>query len=240
VPIKLIDSTQYHLWSDALHARQLARTATDEWDRGAYVRWAVNTAWTAFENYATDVLEPRNRGNSFKEMFKAALASRSLPAVNWGVGIWKRVLEIYASRNKFTHVAAKTDVDVLRPRTSVAENAVATMREAVKALAAHAGVASPAWVEDDAGAPFSVCTSDLAMATGHGQRADPNDPEHIRITYVWNDTEHINTYAPPGTAWEPLMDSLEKGLNVPATAIRAYRGPKLLAERKLTSRRSDG
>ena len=80
MPIKLIDSTQYHLWSDALHARQLARTTTDDWDRGAYVRWAVNTAWTAFENYAADVLGAQGLGMRFKDRFDDALVAKSLSA----------------------------------------------------------------------------------------------------------------------------------------------------------------
>ncbi len=32
--IKVIDSIQYHVWSDALHARELARQTNSPWDRG--------------------------------------------------------------------------------------------------------------------------------------------------------------------------------------------------------------
>jgi len=236
--IKLINSTQYHLWSDALHARQLARATHDEWDRGAYVRWAVNTAWTAFENYASDVLDAQGLGMRFKERFDAALAAKSLPPVSWGAGTWQRVLGVYESRKSFTHVAAETDSAVLRPPTSDAEAAVSTMREAVRALAAHAGIEAPHWVEDDTAASFGARAKNVAFGFVTMAGADPNDPEHIRITLVWEGKEHDHLYAPPGTAWEPLLDRLEKQLNVPATAIRAYRGPTLIAERQLKSRRS--
>jgi len=46
---KLITSKPYHLWTDVLHARSLAKQSYDEWDRGAYVRWTVNTAWKLFK-----------------------------------------------------------------------------------------------------------------------------------------------------------------------------------------------
>ncbi len=240
MPVKLIDSTHYHLWSDALHARELARTATDEWDRGAYVRWAVNTAWTAFESYASDVLGADDLGIRFRERFTNALASKSLPSVTWGLGIWQRVLSIYEARKEFTHVAPMTAIEVLRPPTAVAETAIITMREAVRALAALVNVPSPAWVEDDTGAPFSVRSSVSADLTVLRPGADPNDPDTIRITYEVNGKETVHEYAPPGTPWEPMLDSLEKALNVPASAVRAYRGPTLLAERKLSTRRSGG
>lgn len=238
MPIKLIDSTHYHLWSDALHARQLARTTRDEWDRGAYVRWAVNTAWTAFENYASDALDAKRLGNDFTRIFDAALAAKGLPPVDWGRGMWQRALNVYATRKRFTHVAADTESEVLLPATSVAEEAIATMRGAVLALAAHAGLAAPGWVQDDAGAPFARSAGDFAHGTLIAAGADENDPEHIRITFVWDGEERIAELMPPGTPWEPLLDRLEKALNVPATVIRAYRGPTLLTERPLKSRRS--
>lgn len=147
MPIKLIDSTHYHLWSDALHARQLARTTRDEWDRGAYVRWAVNTAWTAFEDFAADALDARGLGMRFRDVFSAALAAKSLPPVNWGEGLWQRLLSVYEARKRFTHVAPETDSEVLRPATSVAEAAISTMREGIQAVAARAGMPAPHWGE---------------------------------------------------------------------------------------------
>ncbi|WP_049768525.1 hypothetical protein [Anaeromyxobacter sp. Fw109-5] len=239
MPIKLIDSTQYHLWADALHARQLARTTKDEWDRGAYVRWAVNTAWTAFENYATDLLSAQGLGMRFKKRFDDALAANRLPKVNWGSGVWQRALAVYQLRKDFTHVAAITNSAVLRPPIADAEKAIETMREAVKALAAHAGAASPPWVEDDGAAGFGSRTGDYAIGVLTMAGADPEHPETVRITYVWEGKEYVDLYAPPGTAWEPLLDRLQGALNVPATAIRAYRGQTLLSERLLNARRSE-
>jgi hypothetical protein len=74
--IKLIDSTQYHVWSDPLHARELARQTKNDWDRGAYVRWTIQTAWSAFENFCTEALGASGLGIRFKERFDQALAAK--------------------------------------------------------------------------------------------------------------------------------------------------------------------
>ena len=92
---KVIDSIQYHVWSDALHARELARQTENPWDRGAYVRWAIQTAWTAFENVCMDTLGARNLGMRFKEHFKEhfneAVLAKGLAPVEWRKGIWQRL-----------------------------------------------------------------------------------------------------------------------------------------------------
>ncbi len=102
--IKVIDSVQYHVWSDALHTRQLAKQTGSPWDRGAYARWAIQTAWSAFETVCSEALGAKNLGMRFKKHFDDAIAAKSLPAVNWGQGIWQKVLEVYNIRKKFVHV----------------------------------------------------------------------------------------------------------------------------------------
>jgi hypothetical protein len=102
--IKTIDSIQYHVWSDALHARELARQTQSEWDRGAYVRWAIQTAWSAFENVCADALEISGLGMRFKEEFNKGIAKKGLEPVHWGQGIWNEVLQVYKKRKDFVHV----------------------------------------------------------------------------------------------------------------------------------------
>ena len=41
---KIILSPQYHVWSDALHLRQLARETPNRWDQATYIRAAVMLA----------------------------------------------------------------------------------------------------------------------------------------------------------------------------------------------------
>lgn len=64
---KVVESPHYHLWTDALHARSLARQAHNKWDRGTYVRWCVNTSWTALEVACQDSTEDPNISYSFRK-----------------------------------------------------------------------------------------------------------------------------------------------------------------------------
>jgi hypothetical protein len=43
-----VDTTPYHIWTDALHALALARVTSNDWDRGTYVRWAILSACVTF------------------------------------------------------------------------------------------------------------------------------------------------------------------------------------------------
>ena len=84
----IVDSTQCHLWTDALHARQLAREALNKWDRGTYVRMCVTTSWTALEVACQDALSCTDISYRFKENLDRAIAAASLPSLDWSTGTW--------------------------------------------------------------------------------------------------------------------------------------------------------
>ena len=142
--IKTIDSIQYHVWSDALHARELARHTESEWDRGAYVRWAIQTAWSAFVNVCTDSLQATGLGMRFKERFNEAIAAKSLPAVDWSHGIWQQVLQVYGIRKSFVHVVPSVSHQTLLSSVAEAEHAIAVLRDAMKAFLGLAGLPASA------------------------------------------------------------------------------------------------
>jgi hypothetical protein len=235
--IKVIDSAQYHVWSDALHALQLARTTANELDRGAYVRWAVHTAWSAFEQVCADALEAKTLGMRFKDQFNDAARTKGLEPVEWGKGIWQKVLQVYETRKKFTHVVPTIERTELMPPVSVAEEAIATLRKGIKEVLALVEWPHPGWVDDDLDSGWKGQTLGLrgeahATAIRSGARAD--DPNAIRIAYVLRGKEHISDICPPETDHAPLLDKLVASLTVPVQAVRAYRGSELIAERDLT------
>jgi hypothetical protein len=47
--LRSVETPHYHVWTDALHARELARNTKDRWNRGSYVRWTIIAACTALE-----------------------------------------------------------------------------------------------------------------------------------------------------------------------------------------------
>lgn len=90
----LVDSTQCHLWTDALHVRQLARDTPNRWDRGTYVRLCVVLAWTALEIACQEALNTPEIGFRFKDNLDRAVADKGLPPLDWSKGIWQDVRRI--------------------------------------------------------------------------------------------------------------------------------------------------
>lgn len=206
--IKVIDSIQYHIWSDALHARQLARQTQSPWDRGAYVRWAIQTAWSAFEKVCTDVLAARGLGMRFRERFDEAVAAKGLPSVDWGQGVWQQVLQVYKVRKEFVHVVPSISCAKLMTPSEDADRAITILRDAIRAVSDLAGLPHPPWVNDDADPGWQGPRGGFGLtAESHivHARVRKDDPENVRITYVLHGQEHLSEIALPGTPHGPLL-----------------------------------
>lgn len=235
--IKLIDSTQYHLWTDALHARVLARQTQNAWDRGAYVRWSVLSAWTAFETVCGDVLDADGLGNRFKERFNDAVQKKGLSPVDWGKGTWQRALAVYSTRKDFTHVDPDIPQARLLATVEQADVAISVLRDAIKEVCLLAGLASPRWADDDDDRGWdSLGVKSVAHATVVKAGVNPDDPTTIRTTYLIQGKEYPDLFLPPGTSPREALDSLVGRLNVPVSAVRVYIGKDLIEERKLNVR----
>jgi hypothetical protein len=101
--LRSVESPHYHIWTGALHARRLAREAKNEWDCGTYVRWAIASAWTAFEATCEYLTGASGLGNRFKDGLNAALDAKGLPRPDWGSGLWQNVLVVYSLRKGYVH-----------------------------------------------------------------------------------------------------------------------------------------
>jgi hypothetical protein len=237
--VKVIDSIQYHVWSDALHARQLARATENPWDRGAYVRWAIQTAWSAFESVCTEALAAEGLGMRFKDKLDAAVAAKRLPPVAWGHGIWQQVLKVYSVRKEFVHVVPGISHDRLKTPLTEAEQAIVVLRGGIRAVSDLAGVPHPPWVSDDGDRGWQGARAGLG-GTAHARLihagATEADPDSVRLAYVISGIEYVCEICPPGTPHGPLLDKLLGSLSVPVEAVRAYRGSDLLEDRKLNLR----
>ncbi len=232
--LKLVETPHYHLWTDALHARSLARQARNRWDRGTYVRWTITTAWTVLEMACEDALETTGIGRRFPENLNNDLAKKNFPPLEWGQGVWQKVSVVHKARKQYVHINASQKE--LFPEVIEAEKAIQHLRDAIKSIYIHVGKTPPAWVEDDEDPGWDGGISSFANAMVTHQGVSADDPNAIKIAYVYKDKEYITEICSPDTDPTPLLEDLIRRLRRPVSAVRAYRGTQLLIDRPLSMR----
>jgi hypothetical protein len=231
---KIVDSAHYHVWTDALHARELAKQAKNDWDRGTYVRWAITSAWTALEMVCGDALGSKGIGLRFKNNLDAAIKKNGLPSLNWGSGIWQRVAAIHHARKDFVHVNAAQAS--LFPSVEMADNAINDIRAAVEDLFGQMGKPVPLWVYDDEDPGWDKGKHTIGHAMIVRAGVDPGAPNTVRVGYVYKGEEHICDILPDGTNPQEVVNQLIQTLRVPVSRVRAYVGTTLVIDRELPMR----
>lgn len=223
---KLVASNHYHIWTDAIHARQLAKQTNNKWDRGTYVRWTLLTTWIALEMACQDALSDKKISYKFRENLDKAVADNRLPALDWSRGIWQEVTKVQNMRKDIVHrFAAEKN---LFPETNIADEAIQVIREAIKTIYKHCGKPSPEWVEDDYDEGWTAGTWQT-----HGQvTSSPfmNNPDAIKVSYIYKGREYIWDYLAPETDTNQPLENLFKGIGKPITAVRLSRGDQILIE----------
>ena len=235
------DRPRFQLWTDALCFREMAKQAANNYLSSMSVRNAVLSAWTTLEMACCDafglVQLPDVR---FKEGLKIALANAAKAPIDFGSGLWQRVLSVQDLRNIYSHAGLKLG-DHFPPLT-VAENAIVTIRAAVNDMYLRMGKAAPRWVDFDqsngwTGGPGSGALGHLTLARG---QLDQNAPDTLRIALVTADEqEKVTDFFPGSTPESDVLEQVEDllgRLNVSFIAVRVYRGPELLYEEDLDAR----
>jgi hypothetical protein len=232
---KIVTDSHYHLWTDVLHARALAHQANNQWDRGAYVRWTVIVAWIALEIACQDALEDKSISYRFKEYLDRAINNKGLPMIDWGQGVWQKVSELQELRKNAIHrfIAERE----LFPDSTVADKAVAVVRDAIKDIYLHTGKVSPAWIVDDFDRGWiSGDGSCFAYATVIRNGADANDSSSLKIAYIDRRGEHISDILPSNADYKIYVEEIIQNVIVPISSVRVYRGEVLIEERLLPMR----
>lgn len=233
---KEVTTGHYHLWTDSLHARALARQTRNAWDRGTYVRWTISTAWTCFELACEDALEAKGLGNDFKRKLDAAVNARSLPALDWGSGIWQRIASIHKLRKEYVHPGIPQE-RLFAPGEE-ADRAIATLREGVHAIYVYAGKTAPEWIEDDEDRGWDGGRRVIVHQKTSHIGADPDDPEVIRVAYIFEGREYTRAVLLPGTDFEPHTDKLLRGIGIPISEVLVYQGNAVIWRRAVHRRGS--
>lgn len=201
-----VESPHYHVWTDALHARHLARHARNDWDRGAYIRWTVNTTWTAFEMVCEEALGVADLGMRFKDRLTSAFQKNGVPAPDWSSGVWQKVLRIYGLRKDYVH--GDLPQERLLAPLHEAEEAIVIGREAIKEVFHILGKTAPSWVDDDTNPEMP--RGGMAHGTANRAGVDPSDPARVRIVYEFQGREYESELLPAGTdperRWRPSCE----------------------------------
>ena len=122
--------------------------------------------------------------NRFKEDVNAGFRQAGKTAIDFGSGLWQRILEIRDSRHEYAH--SGVSVSDRFPSVSVAENAIAKIREAIRDICTRAGKQIPAWANLDAsdGWPQTRGFGTSAHLTVLRRPIDKNDPNVFNISLV--------------------------------------------------------
>jgi len=137
----LAHAPRFQLWTDALTFRQMATEAPNNYLRSMCVRNAVISACTALEMGCCDALGIPEI-NRFKDDVNAALGQAGKTAIDFGSGPWQRILKIRDSRHEYAH--SGVSISDRFPPVSVAEDAVAKIRESIRDIYTRLGKHVPA------------------------------------------------------------------------------------------------
>lgn len=222
------DNNHYHLWTDALHARELARQTNNKWDRGTYVRWAIITAWTVLEIACQDALDDEKISYSFEQKLNQAIEEKSLPKLDWGKGIWQKVKKIQELRKNCVHRFFSENE--LFPNTELAEEALEIIGNAVREIYLHVKKPIPNWIKDDYDQGWAVKSGFTLEGSGHDNTYD-NVPGAVKVTYVYKGQEIIFKILAPDSDSEPVIQCLINEMDRPISAIKVYVNDDLISEK---------
>lgn len=231
---KVVEDPHYHLWTDALHARALARQANNKWDRGTYVRWAVATSWTVLEIACQEALGKPDISRRFKENLDSAIQNKGFRSLQWGCGIWQRVLDLHKKRNGLAHRFISED-DYF-PDATVADESIDIVREAISAIYRHVNRRVPIWIQDNDDRGWDSGRRNGSNMTLIHSGADQNDPKLVKLFYVHSGKEKLTDVLPSGTDYLPYVDDLIRKVRVPISAVKVYEGNTVVYVRELNMR----
>jgi hypothetical protein len=224
-----VDSSQCHLWTDALHTRQLAREALNRWDRGTYVRMSVTAVWTALETSCQEALNAPGLGRRFKEDLDAAIGKAGAPPIDWSQGIWQKVRLLQERRKLYVH--GFLSLNDLFPEASVADESIETVRRAVSELHARLAKPEPAWLALNHSRGWQAESSfgtPNVIALHAGLTAE--DPNTLKVYLVIGGEEKLSRVLPAGADAQSSIDQLLDNSNLPISGVRVYNCGELVQD----------
>jgi len=159
-----------------------------------------------------------------------------LPPLDWGSGLWQKVIKIRKTRNNYVHrFLQERD---LFPSAEVADYAVDVIRDAVLSIYEHSQRVPPIWIHDNEDIGWDKGRAVDGNFTLIKAGAALNDPNSIRIYYIRENKEHLHEVLPPDTDPQSYLEDLIRHVTVPISGVRAYKGDKIVIEKTVPIRGS--
>ncbi|MEK0315649.1 hypothetical protein [Cohnella sp. 56] len=233
---KHINTTEFHLWTDVLHAKTLSCQAQNPWDRGSYVRWCIITGWTVLEMVFRQVLNDESIGYRFKEDVDRAIKNLGLPSFNWGEGIWQRILALKDTRKNFVHT--NLEQNKLFLDTSVAIDYVKGIQDGILEIHKYTRTPIPQWIlyDDDRGWDDGSESGIHILIERQG--ATKEDPQSIIVSYIYKGKEYPTEVLPANSDYLKTVTDMITNFRSPITGIKVYQEGKVIFETTLQMRGS--
>lgn len=232
---KVIESNHYHLWTDVLHARKLAKQTRNKWDCASYVRWSIISSWIVLEIACQDALSEPNISYRFRENMDDAIKKSSLTTLNWENGIWQKVINLQKIRNNIVHRFQKENN--LFSEISDADEAIFIVREAVKEIYNHTNKNYPLWIEDDEdrgwdGRGFINYTT----VTVHRNGSKRDDFNCIKIYFVTNGIEKLSEVLSENEDYNQAVDNILYNSKEPISKVFVKQYDQIIFNKDLNMR----
>jgi hypothetical protein len=233
----LVDSTQCHLWTDALHLRQLAREARNRWDRGTYVRMCVVTVWTTLEVTCQDALSTDRIGYRFKEDLDGALSRMGAQPIDWSRGLWQKVRSLQETRKTYVHSVLK--LSSMFPGHQVSDEAIEVVRAAIADVYGRIAFHAPRWIElDDSRGWDTPSNFGTPNTTAYYKGTSPTDTDTCKVFLVVNGQEFLVSVFPAGLEVLHEVARLIETTTVPFNGVRVYDRGELTHDLRVNMRGS--
>lgn len=231
---KIVDNNHYHIWTDALHAAALARESINKWDRGTYVRWGITSAWIALEVACQDALNNNNISYSFQKNINESISQGDFQKINWGCGVWQRVKAVQELRKNYVHRFSTENE--LYPSHTIAQDAIDTIRSAIKDIYKIVNKPVPVWVDDNADKGFDKSPSFEGHLTCTEKGADKNNPECFVLSYITKGKEYDSLITLSHSSICREIENIKINSTVPIDSIIVRKGSEIVEEYKLKMR----
>lgn len=189
----------------------------------------VTASWTALEIACQDALECADIGYSFRKKLDQAIAAANFPPLDWSRGTWQKVQQLQELRKSYVHRFAS--LEDMFPDAIVAEDAIETVRDAIKNICGHVNCVAPNWIDFDeaSGWPAPSMFGRPSVICGYPGIA-MDDPLAVRVFLRIDGNEQLVRIFPPGYDPAQEIKELLQTLQLPVSGVSVYENGVLIRD----------